>query len=60
MHRLSIVVFSIICPTLMGVGAVVALVAGAGAVWPILGAAFAGAACAVPLSFVVARALRGS
>lgn len=57
MHRLTLVVFSLVLPTLMGTGAVVALVAGVTGMWALLGAAGLGAVVAVPLSIGIAKAL---
>ena len=57
MHRLSVTVFSIVSPTLAGVGAVVALVAGATSLAGILTSAALGACFAVPVSLLIAKAL---
>lgn len=57
MHRLTLVVFSLVLPTLMGTGAVVALVAGVTGMWALLAAAGLGAVVAVPLSIGIAKAL---
>jgi hypothetical protein len=57
MHRLCVVVFSLVAPTLCGVGAVVALVAGGTGVWTLLGSALLGGLVAVPVSYGVSRAL---
>lgn len=57
MHRLSVTVFSLVSPTLAGVGAVVALVAGITSLAGILIAAVVGACIAVPVSVLIARAL---
>jgi len=57
MHRLAIVIFSLVFPTLMGVGVVIALVSGVTTLWPLLGAAALGAIAAIPVSLGVAKAL---
>ena len=57
MHRLTATVFSIVSPTLAGVGAVVALVAGATSLAGILISAALGACIAVPVSLLIAKAL---
>ncbi|MDJ0993678.1 MAG: CTP synthetase [Dinoroseobacter sp.] len=57
MHKLPVVVFSILAPTFMGVGVVVALVAGVAELAGLLAAAGVGAVLSVPVSAGVARAL---
>ena len=57
MHRLSITVYSIVSPTLAGVGAVVALVAGITSLAGILVAAVFGACVALPINLLIAKAL---
>ncbi len=57
MHRLSVTVFSLVSPTLAGVGAVVALVSGITSLAGILIAAGLGTIIAVPVSVLIAKAL---
>ena len=57
MHRLSVTVFSLVSPTLAGVGAVVALVSGITSLAGILIAAGLGTIIAVPVSLLIANAL---
>jgi len=57
MLRLAAVLFSLISTTLMGVGIVAVLVAGAGTLTPILAAAAVGFVLALPVSWQVARAI---
>ena len=57
MHRLSVTVFSLVSPTLAGVGAVVALVSGITSLAGILIAAGLGTIIAVPVSLLIAKAL---
>lgn len=59
MHRLSVVLFSLIAPTLAGTGAVVALVAGGTTMPPILGAAAIGVFVACPISLWLGKRLGG-
>ena len=55
MTRLSMLLFSIVSTTLMGVFIVVALVLGFDTLAPIVGAAAAGFVVAMPASWVLAR-----
>ncbi|MBT9247612.1 CTP synthetase [Gemmobacter fulvus] len=57
MTRLMMVIFSMASTTLMGVGIVVALTTGHDTLQPILLAAALGFVAAVPVSWLVARAL---
>ncbi len=57
MTRLMMVIFSMASTTLMGVGIVVALTTGYDTLQPILLAAALGFVAAVPVSWLVARAL---
>ena len=57
MHRLSVTVFSLVSPTLAGVGAVVALVSGITSLAGLLVAAALGACIALPVSVLIAKAL---
>lgn len=57
MFRLAALLFSLISPTLMGVGIVAVLVAGYGTLLPILIAAAVGFVLALPVTWQVARAL---
>lgn len=59
MIRLAAALFGVISSTLAGTAVVIALVAGATGLWPLLGAALSGAVVAVPVSLGVARALHG-
>ena len=57
MHRLSVTVFSLVSPTLAGVGAVVALGSGITSLAGLLVAAALGACIALPVSVLIAKAL---
>lgn len=57
MHRLSVTVFSLVSPTLAGVGAVVALVSGITSLAGLLIAAALGVCIALPVSVLIAKAL---
>ena len=57
MLSLARLVYSILAPTLAGVGVVVFLVMGFGTLAPLLGGAVLGALLALPLSWIIARAL---
>nr|WP_081535401.1 CTP synthetase [Rhodovulum sp. P5] len=57
MLRLAAVLFSLISPTLMGVGIVAVLVAGYGTMIPILVAAAVGFVIALPVTWQVTRAI---
>lgn len=57
MIRLALVIYTLAATTLAGVGVVAVLSAGYGTALPIITAAVAGAALAVPVSIQVARAL---
>jgi hypothetical protein len=58
MHRLSVIIFSLLAPTLASVAVVIALVSGVSTLVPLLLAAGLGAVVAVPASYVLARALQ--
>lgn len=60
MLRLASILYSLIATTLAGTGVVLVLTIGAVDLWPILIAAAFGAALALPVSWVVARALYGA
>jgi hypothetical protein len=53
--RLMMILFSMIGTALAGSGIVLVLTLGYGTLWPIVGAALAGAALALPVSWYVAR-----
>jgi hypothetical protein len=53
--RLMMVLYSMIATALAGSGVIAVLTAGYGTLWPILIAAAAGAALALPVSWVVAK-----
>ncbi|MFN4203923.1 MAG: hypothetical protein ACK4GM_12765 [Tabrizicola sp.] len=53
--RLMMILFSMIGTALAGSGVILVLTLGHGTLWPILGAAAAGAALALPVSWLVAR-----
>lgn len=55
MTRLMMILFSIVSTTLMGIGIVIALVAGWDTLTPILIAATVGFVLAMPASYVIAR-----
>lgn len=57
MLRLMMTLFSMIATTLMGVGVVIALTTGYGTLQPLLLAAAVGFVVALPVSWLVARAL---
>ena len=57
MARLTMILFSIISTTLMGVGIIIALVSGNDTLTPILIAAACGFVLALPVSWLVARQL---
>jgi drug/metabolite transporter (DMT)-like permease len=57
MLRLTSVLFSIVAPTLGGIGVIVALTTGNDTLQPILIGAALGAALAVPVSWVIAKKL---
>ena len=59
MNRLALTLISMILPTLAGVGAVAALVAGFTSTGPILGAAGAGGVLSIPLSLFIAKRMGG-
>jgi len=59
MHRLALTLFSMIFPTLAGVGAVGALVAGFTTKWPILAAAGVGFMISIPVSMFIAKRIGG-
>ncbi|MDD9718479.1 CTP synthetase [Dinoroseobacter sp. PD6] len=59
MHRLPLTVFSLIAPTLAGVGVVIGLVGGLTSGMGLVLSAGAGAVVALPVSWAVARALSG-
>ena len=58
MIRLAAALYGVIASTLAGTAVVIALVAGATGLWPLLGAAALGAVLAVPAALGVAKALR--
>lgn len=53
--RLMMVLYSMIATAMAGSGVIAVLTAGYGTLWPILLAAAAGAALALPVSWVVAK-----
>jgi hypothetical protein len=53
--RLMMVLYSMIATAMAGSGVIAVLTAGYGTLWPILIAAAAGAALALPVSWVVAK-----
>jgi hypothetical protein len=53
--RLMMVLYSMIATAMAGSGVIAVLTAGFGTLWPILIAAAAGAALALPVSWVVAK-----
>lgn len=55
MFRLASVLFSIVAPTLAGIGVVAALASGNDTLQPILIGAAAGAVLALPVTWVVAK-----
>lgn len=57
MHRVPLTVFSLIAPTLAGVGVVIALLCGMTALLSLIASAGLGVLLAGPLSCYVARAL---
>ena len=57
--RLILILHGLIGGTLASVAVVVALIAGIGSLWPLLGAAFAGWLIGWPVAIVVARRMRG-
>ncbi|MFN3721906.1 MAG: CTP synthetase [Paracoccaceae bacterium] len=57
MTRLTALLFSIIAPSLMGVGVIIALTTGQTALYPIVIGAIIGFVCAIPVSWLVARQL---
>lgn len=59
MLRLAMILFSMIATTLAGSGIVVALTLGHDTLVPILGAAAAGGALALPVTWAVARKVAG-
>ncbi|MFN3146772.1 MAG: CTP synthetase [Paracoccaceae bacterium] len=59
MRRLALILFGPIASTLASVSVVAALVAGAGGLWPLLGAAAFGGLLAVPVTLGVARRMTG-
>ncbi len=59
MRRLAMILFGPVASTLAGVCVVAALVAGAGGLWPLLGAAAVGGVLGVPVSWAVARRMAG-
>lgn len=60
MHRLPLTIFSLIAPTLAGVGVVIALVSGMTTLSSLAASAGAGVLLAGPVSWYVARALNHS
>ena len=57
--RLILILHGLIGGTLASVAVVVALVAGIGSLWPLLGAAFAAWLIGWPVAVIVARRMRG-
>ena len=57
MVRLALVLYSLIATSLAGAGVIAVLASGHGTLWPIVGAAAVGAALAVPVALLVARAM---
>lgn len=53
--RLMMILFSMIGTAMAGSGIVLVLTLGYGTLWPIVGAAAAGAALALPVSWMIAR-----
>ncbi len=58
MLRLTLILHAIAGGILASVAVVLALVAGVGGLWPLLGAAFAGWLAGWPVAILVARAMR--
>lgn len=59
MRRLALILFGPIAGTLASVAVVAALVAGAGGLWSLLGAAVFGGLLSVPVTLSVARRMTG-
>ena len=59
MRRLALILFGPVASTLASVAVVAALVAGAGGLWPLLGAAALGGLLAVPVTWGVAWRMTG-
>ncbi len=59
MLRLASILYSIIAPTLAGIGVIAVLVAGLGTLMPILISAAIGTVIALPASWYIARQLIG-
>ncbi|MFN3282118.1 MAG: hypothetical protein ACK40I_10705 [Tabrizicola sp.] len=57
--RLMMILFSMIGTALAGSGVILVLTLGYATLWPIVGAAAAGAALALPVSWLVARQIEG-
>ena len=57
MFRLAALLYSLIATTLAGTAVIAVLTVGAGTLTPILAAAAAGAVAALPVSWLIARAL---
>lgn len=57
--RLMMILFSMIGTALAGSGVILVLTLGYATLWPIVGAAVAGAALALPVSWLVARQIEG-
>ncbi|MFN3576421.1 MAG: hypothetical protein ACK4TJ_05510 [Tabrizicola sp.] len=57
--RLMMILFSMIGTALAGSGVILVLTLGYGTLWPIVGAAAAGAALALPVSWLIARQIEG-
>lgn len=57
--RLMMILFSMIGTALAGSGVILVLTLGYDTLWPIVGAAAAGAALALPVSWLVARQIEG-
>ncbi|WP_200833926.1 hypothetical protein [Tabrizicola flagellatus] len=57
--RLMMILFSMIGTALAGSGVILVLTLGYDTLWPIVGAAAAGAALALPVSWLIARQIEG-
>ncbi|MEL6508635.1 MAG: hypothetical protein AAFQ47_07555 [Pseudomonadota bacterium] len=57
MFRLAMTLYSIVAPSLAGVGVIIVLVAGYGTLMPILVSAAIGALLGIPVAYLVAKAI---